>query len=280
MVQERTKDGSLTTNGQSLVLSTGEMAQAALQVSGTWTGTLQIEGTVDGTNWFSLNSSDPATGLIATSLTANGQYVTNVGGLNAIRVRSSAAMTGTAKVAIRATLAGAGNGATGESSVFPSNYAVDDSAMVATPNIMPIGGEYRSATDTYTDGDAVVNHYDVSGNQLVSQATAIAGEDLTNNVLKVEERFSYSGILTSDTQVKASAGFLHTVVISCSDAAPTAGTIDIYDNTAASGTKVFTFDVQTTWFAPISLTFDFTMATGIYVDFTTTADVKVVCSYR
>ena len=111
-------------------------------------------------------------------------------------------------------------------------------------------------------------------------ATKIAGEDLTVDVQKVEQRYSTSGVLTGDTQVKGSAGFVHTVTISCNDAAPTAGTIDIYDNTSATGTKIFTWTLTTAAFNPFSVILDVTCANGIYADFTTTADVAVFVSYR
>jgi len=44
---------------------------------------------------------------------------------------------------------------------------VDDAAMAASPAFVPGGGEYRAAEDTYTDGDAVVDHYDINGNKKV-----------------------------------------------------------------------------------------------------------------
>lgn len=110
-------------------------------------------------------------------------------------------------------------------------------------------------------------------------ATTIAGEDVTNDVTKVEQRFAYS-LVTSDTAVKSAPGFLHTLTFSCNDAAPTAGTIDVYDNTAASGTKIFSWTCTTTAFVPCSVIIDAAFATGLYVDFTTTADVNVTVSYR
>lgn len=113
-----------------------------------------------------------------------------------------------------------------------------------------------------------------------TQATALAGEDLTNDVMKVEQRFSYSGKLTSDTAVKSGAGFVHTVTFTCNDAAPTAGSIIIYDNTAESGTELFNHTFTTTPFVPFSVTLDHSFATGLYVGFTTTADVNVFVSYR
>ena len=44
---------------------------------------------------------------------------------------------------------------------------IDDAAMIADPVFTPSGGEYRAADDTYTDGDAVVDHYDINGNKLI-----------------------------------------------------------------------------------------------------------------
>ena len=117
------------------------------------------------------------------------------------------------------------------------------------------------------------------GDGKVSLNTLLAGEDLTNDVSKVEHRYSYAGI-TSDTVVKSGAGFLHTVTFSCNDAAPTAGTIDIYDNTAASGTKIFSWTLTTAAFNPVTIVLDCSFATGLYVDFTTTADVFTNISYR
>ena len=105
--------------------------------------------------------------------------------------------------------------------------------------------------------------------------------DATNNVAKVEQRFSGSGKITSDTQVKAGAGFLHTVTVSCNDAAPTAGDLVIYDNTVAgSGTELFRHNFTTTPFVPFTVTLDVSFSVGCYVDFTTTNDVCVFVSYR
>ncbi len=107
----------------------------------------------------------------------------------------------------------------------------------------------------------------------------LAGEDVVNDVMKVEQRYAYS-LVAANTAVKSAPGFLHTLTFSCNDAAPTAGTIDVYDNTAASGTKIFSWTLTTTAFTPCSVIIDTSFATGLYVAFTTTADVNVTVSYR
>lgn len=137
-----------------------------------------------------------------------------------------------------------------------------------------------AAASAGTDGDYQTLNTDALGLAWVHEYYAPGYEDNVAGVAKVEKRYSTSGVLTSDTQVKASAGFVHTITISQNDAAPTAGTIDVYDNTAASGTKIFTWTLTTAVFTPFTVVLDVSCANGIYVDFTTTADVAVFVSYR
>lgn len=113
----------------------------------------------------------------------------------------------------------------------------------------------------------------------VTQATKLAGEDLTNDVMKTEQRFNVQ-LVAADTLIKTGVGMLHTVTFTCNDAAPTAGSVIIYDNTAESGTQILNHTFTTTPFAPCTVIIDGTFTTGLYVGFTTTADVNVTVSYR
>lgn len=131
----------------------------------------------------------------------------------------------------------------------------------------------------YTEEASVPLSGDLAGNQRVTMGTTLAGEDVTNDVQKVEQRFAYS-LVASDTAVKSSAGFLHALTFAQSDAAPTAGTITVYDNSSASGTKIFEWNLTTTVFMPFTVIIDAAFSVGLYVDFTTTADVNVTVSYR
>lgn len=118
-----------------------------------------------------------------------------------------------------------------------------------------------------------------SGMELVGLGEEIAGEDLTNDVLKVEQRFSYA-YLVADGQVKAGAGFLHTVTISPIDAAATAGTIFVYDALTETTPTIFAYTIPAAALVPVTVTLDVSFATGLYVGFTTTTDVSVTVSYR
>jgi hypothetical protein len=138
---------------------------------------------------------------------------------------------------------------------------------------------YRASAITLNDNDPASPGLDVNGNLLTSFGSLLAGEDLVNNVLKTEQRFTPL-LVTADTQVKAGAGFLHTITVSPNDAAPTAGSIIVYDSLTEASTQLFNVTVTTTWFAPFTVTIDGIFSTGLYVGFTTTADVNVTVSYR
>lgn len=87
-------------------------------------------------------------------------------------------------------------------------------------------------------------------------------------------------LCTADTLVKSGAGVLHSVTFTCNDAAPTAGSVIIYDNTSETGTQILNHTFTTTPFAPTSVVLDAAFAAGLYVGFTTTADVNVTVTYR
>ena len=146
-------------------------------------------------------------------------------------------------------------------------------------NPIKVGGVYNSTPPTLDSADRGDLQLDVNGNLQVSLNTALSGEDTTNNRLMAAPRYTYSAVAVADLQVKASAGVLGYITISCNDSAPTAGSIIVYDNTAESGTIVFNHTFTTTAFVPFTVHFHCTMATGIYVGMTTTADVNFSVAY-
>lgn len=155
--------------------------------------------------------------------------------------------------------------------------AADNAAAVGNPVLG--GGEYNATPPTYDDGDAATTQMDASGNTKVTLATTIAGEDITNDVHKVEQRFTPFSVTAEGSQ-KSGAGFLHTVTIAPTTATPTAGLLTIYDNTAESGTVLYSEWVFATT-PGHTVTLDVAVSTGIYVGFDATlANVRVSGSYR
>jgi|SRR6478736_3195188 len=96
----------------------------------------------------------------------------------------------------------------------------------------------------------------------------------------VQEEYTSSAVVVTDTLVYTGKGSVHTVTIAQQDAAPTAGTIQIRDAVAAgAGTVLFEWNLTTAVFIPFSVVLDVAFNTGLFIDFTTTNDVNVVCSY-
>ena len=116
---------------------------------------------------------------------------------------------------------------TGSSSGQVQGAAADNAA--ATGNPIRTGHVYNSSAPTYANGDIADFQADVNGNSKVTQATLLAGEDLTNNVQGVLPKpvaaSSYSGLAFSaplndvDISVKASAGNVLSLTVSNINAA-------------------------------------------------------------
>jgi hypothetical protein len=100
--------GAPTANSTISVTAAGGEGCASVQVTGTWTGTLQPQGTVDGTNWVNLGPSSlnniTTNALSATIVSAAvGIWQCDIAGFEQFRVTASAAMTGTAVVTVQAS---------------------------------------------------------------------------------------------------------------------------------------------------------------------------------
>ena len=117
--------------------------------------------------------------------------------------------------------------------------------------------------------------------------TTLAGEDVTNDVFKVEERYltiptgGTDAMVAADQLYKSGPGYVRS--ITCySDATATAGTIALRDNTAAgAGNILWSFDVLAIAYnTPFTVDLQTPFSVGLYLDFTTTADVKCMARFR
>jgi hypothetical protein len=86
----------MTTTGGAVTAVTSGVGVVGVQVAGTWTGTIALEATTDGANWFAVNGVQSGTGAISGAITGNGQWRINSAGYAQVRIRSSIAGTGTA----------------------------------------------------------------------------------------------------------------------------------------------------------------------------------------
>lgn len=94
--------GTITTSSTVQIDTTG-LSAFAFQVTGTWVGTIVIEGTIDGANWVPTSYVSLASGSTSASFTANTIGQGNCTGLLAIRLRGATLSSGSAIVSFRAT---------------------------------------------------------------------------------------------------------------------------------------------------------------------------------
>ncbi len=163
-----------------------------------------------------------------TSSLSNGQYVVDYrdGVLYGKKASTQTTLTSTSYV-----IAGTANVVSG------GNVAA---GSTDSGNPVKVGAVYNSTAPTYTTGQRTDLQADSQGNLQSNLFTKIAGEDLTNDVMKCEEQFSYTNITLAaptTTVVKSGAGLLHCIQI---NKAVATGVITVYDNTAASGTVIAT----------------------------------------
>jgi hypothetical protein len=127
-----------------------------------------------------------------------------------------------------------------------------------------------SATDTTRE----VPVYATNNALDVNIASKLSGEDVTNDLIKVEQRFSYSNLATNaTTTIKSGAGFLHSITINTPGATSTA---TVYDSTAGSGTKIATINSAPANAATLVFNVLFSIGLTVVTAGGTPADLTVV----
>lgn len=131
---------------------------------------------------------------------------------------------------------------------------------------------FNATPTTRTEWQAGPLQSDANGNLLNSLGTRLAWEDIAANRTMVETRCAGVYISTATTTVvKTGTWVLHTIVVQ----GGTAGTIIGYDNTAASGDIVFSFDSTN---ALNTYTFNRELAIGLTI--VTSAATKLTANVR
>lgn len=102
-----TTSADLDTMGDSVNLDCIFRPAGAVQVTGTWTGSMVVQATLGerlGSDWFTLPvvSATQNTGVLVTSITQNGLYTCSLGAFKYVRVSATAMTSGTASVVLAA----------------------------------------------------------------------------------------------------------------------------------------------------------------------------------
>lgn len=202
-IQDTASTTTVVANGQNFITGTPTTGSAAsfvlsneytviVQVTGTWTGTLQVEVSMDGgTTWSQNTVTQDGTNYTLNAFSNNFTGRANTVGYTNYRLRATTAITGTAVVRITE--------AVGPSTVYINNaikltdnagdiaiisstgslHVLSNSAGPVTPGTVAtnsdlIGGQYNSTLPTLTNTEQSAVQLDSSGRILVSQPTASA----------------------------------------------------------------------------------------------------------
>ena len=119
---------------------------------------------------------------------------------------------------------------------LPVITSTSSSTGIPPSSIDLVGGVYQLTPPSLTSGSLSSLQFDVNSNLQSNLATSIAGEDFNYNRLAIIGKYNYTYISTQTTTIiKYGPGLLHTINFQ-----PLAsGVITIYDNTAGSGSIIF-----------------------------------------
>jgi hypothetical protein len=97
-------NGTIDAIDSATSLTVTGLASVGCQITGTWSGTLQFDGTIDNTNWQQIRAVQFG-GTLVGGTTVNGLFFIQVGGLAAVRIIATAWASGTATVYLEGTAA-------------------------------------------------------------------------------------------------------------------------------------------------------------------------------
>lgn len=100
-----TASGTFAAVSQTLELTLGEHSAWSAQIEGTWLGSIQFQGQVDGVNWKPILGALAGIGTVDNFTTANAIYRGNASGLTKVRAIMTAYTSGSASVSLRASTA-------------------------------------------------------------------------------------------------------------------------------------------------------------------------------
>jgi len=144
-------------NGEVLLLDVRGLGGVALQLSGTFTLTVQFEATVDGQTWVSLRMLPSNSTSAVTNATATGAWSANVAGFKLLRARVSAFTSGSADVTFLASSASGRVGASGGDAETldgeDGSYYLDVDNMTAGTLAVNRGG---TGAATHTSGSVLL----------------------------------------------------------------------------------------------------------------------------
>lgn len=173
----------------------------------------------------------------AATATGNGTSI-DTSGMGVLNVAVTGTFVGTVAFEVQ-DASGAWNAIYGQVPGTPDLATTTTSTGVWIVRVTGFSG-FRARISAYTSGSITAaafaeNSAPQTAIQNVNQATATAGEDLSNDVLKTTDLFDYVIPISTSGTVKTGAGRFAGFFVSAASATPT---IAAYDGTSTSGNKI------------------------------------------
>lgn len=190
-----------------------------VMVTGTWTGTVQIEVSLDGgTTWAVAGAHQTGTAYVTATFAANFAGVVNVAGCTNFRVRATAAWTGTATVTVVES--------TNPSSLYIINpVRMADSTTPSQQLAISAGGAAK------VDGSAVTQPISASSLPLPALAATSTKQSDGTQKAQITDGTNSAGVFVSGTPNSAA------------NAVPVAGSTESHSFSVASVSAGTTYDV-------------------------------------
>lgn len=212
MIQNDEKKKTIFKDEGFVEIPTIGFATLGVQLSGTFSATLQFEATINCEDWVSLSLTDSTNSQVS-SATAAGVFIGSVAGYKKFRVRASAFASGTVEVAL--LIVSSGGGIATSSSGGGVAEADDADFTAGTTEGTPAMGVYESTPTPVTAGDLAIVGLDVDRNQKVREQYSPQYEDNTAKVARTEFRgtYSYQATAGDNKVILAAPGFLYGIII-------------------------------------------------------------------
>lgn len=212
---DRTTSAFMTAIGDSLSISALGDSTIGLQLSGTWTGTIAFQATVDESNWFPLWGLDNSTMAIVSASTTSRNIVFDVGGFRRFRLSSTASMTGTLSAFMNASLA-TDNVVVAIKQEDAGNARL--SAILDNGSVSAKSGDANQVHVSAVQGDAGLFHVSAVGTITVSAHEVKQSDAASLRVSAIVDNGSVSAKSGDANQVHVSAvqgdaGLLHTSTV-------------------------------------------------------------------
>jgi hypothetical protein len=165
--------GAISANGGTVVADCAGLAGVSLKVTGTWTGTLVFETSVNGTDYDSIYGVVPTLGITNQSA-SNNRFNFTLGGQRWFRVRASVWTSGTATVDIRSAATGQNVTVLTQANAPVFARLTDGTAAIDAATTAPTGTERALITRPIQSG--VANSHQVRPAGAVQKVVMIEGE--------------------------------------------------------------------------------------------------------